>query len=1518
MSQTWKTVYIFISSTFNDMHAERDFLVKSVFPRLSEWCSDRKLRLVDIDLRWGVTEQDAEQNKNVVKVCLDRIDDCRPFFLCFLGQRRGWVPEEEHISKETIENFPDIEGYIGTTSITEMEILHALASPILRADGKETPPSEHSFFYLRAPDYLERLTNDNPKLRHIFTNEPIKKDQQSLAEQRIKDQQLAEWRDKVIPGLGKPVRNYTCRWDSTLLSPELAPKGAVLGADLTRGRLVDFQTIDAGQQIPLDEAILEDFKSAIAARYPEHMDEVQVGELQRELDQQEQFLFASSEGFISRGDDFKDLDAYLAGNDKKVFLLTAPAGSGKSTLLANWLTRVRETPSLRNDSQLIYRFIGASDRSTTVTGLLQFLLRELKEVQGIYNGDIPADPLELRRSFPKIMSSMTSDQKIILLLDGINQLESGLNDLGWLPWSLPDNLKLIISFKAGEDSGDELLQRLAAENTAILSEVKPFEDLEDRRRLVNSYLSKYLKDLDTKHLETLIQSPGAANPLYLKVVLSELRVFGVFEDLGSKIKYDFGDTPVTAFQAVLERMESDPGYTSLEPYLTVPLLFGLLAHARRGLSVDELGSIFLTELGLEDNPANRRVVAESIHLYLRQTRPFLANRDQRYDFFYESFRIAARQRYATPEEGILIIDFKTSPEWHALLADYFSCLPLWQSPEKKASVLRKVSEMPYHLAWSDSFKALKSVLSDFEFLAAKVSSLGPIALLEDYDLFQLPAASDPEIVPPEELEEIFLIQRAISLSVQVLSKDPLQIASQLYGRLHALSGALIDHLKEGIDDWDQPWLRSTVPSLTSPTNSLIRLIPAGGGPIEKVALSPDGRWGAASNIDFIIEVWDLIKGIKVAQLEPDYLDDDDGLALSTDGRYLLISIAAEESLQLWELETLSERPLSEAVIDGIFYSYDSGEGKLVEDWPQPDQEAPDNFVVIGESQAARINFGALNNYAEQESSDGRYAFRPVFESTLGLFDQSIKDESGLVRAFPGHFRTIQDLAISPNGVLGASLCFGNKIKLWGLDEGIEICEITANASKLAFTPDSEQLVSLGDLLQVWALDIFDDLVRAETQIAYLEELVVTPDGRSAIGAAKNAAIRIWDLKSGDELDPILESKGILDQIAITPDGSTAVVGDIGNSLLVWDLERGVELEKFPDPIGVQALSITPDGGRFAGGGGYQILIWDRDSSEQKILKSQHQFITDIALSPDGNRVLSVSSDRSLELWDIEREEVLASFTGENPLSFCALGENGGQIMAGEESGLIHILLVEGLPPSIPSGPPDGGSSQESPLPEELSQEALETGQSGEYEAALEAYNQLLEAYPENIPGRIDKIDLLFAMGRFKAAADYAEETLKMPIESPLQQAILHNWRGNSLYQMGEFEQAILAYDQAIKGNPKDFMIYYNRGMAYFKLKYFESALEEFKRARQIKPGPESTIQIAQCHMMLDNYEQAAVEYSALINSGLEDARFYYMLGIAQNYIGDVENSRANLEYFLMIARPEHGTMINDAQQILGL
>ena len=68
----WKTIRLFVSSTFKDMQSEREFLVKRVFPELRLWCEQRKLRLIECDLRWGVPK-DAD-TRQVMMACLSEID----------------------------------------------------------------------------------------------------------------------------------------------------------------------------------------------------------------------------------------------------------------------------------------------------------------------------------------------------------------------------------------------------------------------------------------------------------------------------------------------------------------------------------------------------------------------------------------------------------------------------------------------------------------------------------------------------------------------------------------------------------------------------------------------------------------------------------------------------------------------------------------------------------------------------------------------------------------------------------------------------------------------------------------------------------------------------------------------------------------------------------------------------------------------------------------------------------------------------------------------------------------------------------------------------------------------------------------------------------------------------------------------------------------------------------------------------------------------------------------------------
>ncbi len=84
---------VFISSTFRDMQADRDELVKGVVPRLRALREARQVEWSDVDLRWGISDEQVAEGRGL-PICLAEIDAYRPHFIGLLGGRHGWVPAD--------------------------------------------------------------------------------------------------------------------------------------------------------------------------------------------------------------------------------------------------------------------------------------------------------------------------------------------------------------------------------------------------------------------------------------------------------------------------------------------------------------------------------------------------------------------------------------------------------------------------------------------------------------------------------------------------------------------------------------------------------------------------------------------------------------------------------------------------------------------------------------------------------------------------------------------------------------------------------------------------------------------------------------------------------------------------------------------------------------------------------------------------------------------------------------------------------------------------------------------------------------------------------------------------------------------------------------------------------------------------------------------------------------------------------------------------------------------------------
>nr|KAG5700929.1 hypothetical protein BaRGS_034214 [Batillaria attramentaria] len=129
----WRTARVFISSTFRDMHGERDLLTRFVFPELRALGRHHFINVFEMDLRWGVTEEDTRNNRTL-ELCLQELTKCQ-LFVGLLGERYGWVAQPVSAAR-TRPEFDCVRQYKQGASVTELEMHFGALSDIPKTKGR--------------------------------------------------------------------------------------------------------------------------------------------------------------------------------------------------------------------------------------------------------------------------------------------------------------------------------------------------------------------------------------------------------------------------------------------------------------------------------------------------------------------------------------------------------------------------------------------------------------------------------------------------------------------------------------------------------------------------------------------------------------------------------------------------------------------------------------------------------------------------------------------------------------------------------------------------------------------------------------------------------------------------------------------------------------------------------------------------------------------------------------------------------------------------------------------------------------------------------------------------------------------------------------------------------------------------------------------------------------------------------------------------------------------------------------
>lgn len=717
-----KIFRVFVSSTFSDMKIERGILQRNAFPRLEKYCESKGAKFQAVDLRWGINEE-SSLNQKTLQICFNEIARCqkispRPNFLILLGDKYGWQPIPEIVpgpelqailgtlgekEKELIESWykldensipvgrPDIHEYVlqpkwmaleeyrqsGPPEKPDLKILRTAWDTIadrirnILRDAVEVlyfSPEQKLCYYASAThqEIIRGALNppkeiQNPE-KHVFAFErrvPGMPNDRSadgfidFLENKEPDKaskaKLDELKKNLLDKLGRDhFQIYNGEWKNGAL-------------DIPVAELKEFndRVYDGLEKVISEQ--LEDVTDDQGITYETRLNE-------HEIRLHEEFKDRLTEHFRGRDQILATIDNYLSDRqEKKVLFVFGASGSGKSSVMAQSL-KLREG----TEAAMVYRFIGATSRSSNIMSLLQGLCLQIAGKYGIDDArtlglDEKAwfDMNGLADIFRKCLAMATLDKPLNVFIDSLDQLSETDNAkaLYWLPKELPDHVGLVVS-------ASELEEKLKETTIVRIPALSESEAVEILDLWLNSAKRKLT---DSQHKLVIDSFKLSPLPIYLKLAFEKAKkwhsydkehtlkpdVPGIindyFDDLEKDFPKDFVRTAVCymlsgrymglAENEILEVMAFDPDYW--QKFLDT-------SHAVHRKELESL------KYELENPKDGTRgymkiPIAVWSRLYL-ELEPFLTERDADgvpiITFFHRQFNEVLRKRYDLPEPGI--------------------------------------------------------------------------------------------------------------------------------------------------------------------------------------------------------------------------------------------------------------------------------------------------------------------------------------------------------------------------------------------------------------------------------------------------------------------------------------------------------------------------------------------------------------------------------------------------------------------------------------------------------------------------------------------------------------------------------------------------------------------------------------------------------------------------------------------------------------------------------------------------
>ncbi|XP_076445390.1 NACHT domain- and WD repeat-containing protein 1-like [Babylonia areolata] len=208
---------------------------------------------------------------------------------------------------------------------------------------------------------------------------------------------------------------------------------------------------------------------------------------------------------------------------RKPFIIHAPSGAGKTSVMAMIMKSLKTW--LPGGHVGMIRFLGTSPQSIDVRNVLFNVCGQLADSTNILMERLNYTSWKgLKAYAPRLLRRVSSKLKkpAIILLDSLDQL-APTNDaysMDWLPTTLPQNIKLIVSTLPEEHGILKKLKQILPDPKCYCA--VPLLPQATGQQIVQKYLQLRNRKITEEQLSVVLKAfAGSPSPLYLKLLMDE-------------------------------------------------------------------------------------------------------------------------------------------------------------------------------------------------------------------------------------------------------------------------------------------------------------------------------------------------------------------------------------------------------------------------------------------------------------------------------------------------------------------------------------------------------------------------------------------------------------------------------------------------------------------------------------------------------------------------------------------------------------------------------------------------------------------------------------------------------------------------------------------------------------------------------------------------------------------------------------------------------------------------------------